>query len=57
MLNVYILHHQGVKRAHKFSYGTAFYALNGKNVNDMLESIFRKFQKQEKDSQKHFCFG
>ena len=32
---------------HKFSHGAAFYTLNGKNVNVMLESVLtymRKFQ-------------
>ena len=45
-LNVYIWRHQGAKCAHwalvtliyhKFSHGAAFYMLNGKNVNVMLE--------------------
>ena len=38
---------------HKFSHGAAFYTLNGKNVNVMLESMLKGYRSPEKQSGDH----
>ena len=56
---VYVRRHQGAKVKHfdvsnviyhKFSHGAAFYTLNGKNVNVMLEFSIEIGKKNNKDN-------